>query len=191
MNLALPNFSRAKPALREFLVHFALITVLNVIIAVVVTYLMNVGRSFLENLVISMCIGWLAQTFIDGSRLLLWGVKQPPKLPYFCIWLIAIPCAQRLGNAIAIRILDIPPENIAAARAQNATAFFVLTILVCVFISFLFWNRKRVEQLKAEAETEKARGLSPPMINSPCRHLNRLRSIMSSSRSTMRGCPKQ
>jgi len=63
----------------------------------------------------------------------------------------------RLGNHIAGRLLGIPIESIDAVRAQNATAFTVLTILVCVFISFLFHSRMRLERLKAEAESEKAR----------------------------------
>lgn len=157
MNLASPAWQRARPLLRQFLIDFALITVLNVIIALVVTYLMHIGRSFLENLVISMCVGWLSDIFIDGTRLLIWGNKKPPKLPFFCVWLVAIPVAIRLGNYIAGRLLGIPIENINAVRAQNGTAFLVLTILVCVFISFMFHNRMRVERLKAEAESEKAR----------------------------------
>ncbi len=157
MKFPLPHWSSPRPLLRQFLIDFALITVLNVIIAVVVTYLMHVGRSFLENLVISMCIGWLADIFIDGTRLLVWGNVKPPKLPFLCVWLIGIPVALRLGNNIAGRLLGIPIESIDAVRAQNATAFMVLTILVCVFISFLFHSRMNVERLKAEAESEKAR----------------------------------
>jgi signal transduction histidine kinase len=157
MNLASSRWSRARPLLRQFLIDFALITGINIIIAVVVTYLMHIGRSFLENLVISMCIGWLAQTFIDGTRLLIWGNVRPPKLPFLCVWLVGVPLALRLGNHIAGRLLGIPIESINAVRAQNSTAFMVLTILVCVFISFLFHSRMKVERLKAEAESEKAR----------------------------------
>jgi signal transduction histidine kinase len=153
----LPEMLRNSPRLRQFLNDFALITVLNVIIAVICTYLINIGRGFLENLVISMCIGWLAETLIDGSRLLIWGLKKPPFLPFFAVWVVAIPTAQRLGNQMASYILGIPLEKIDAVRAQNATALFILTILICVFISYMFWTRMKLENLKATAEAEKAR----------------------------------
>lgn len=157
MNFPLSTWPRSRPLLRQFLVDFALITLINLIIAVVVTYLMHVGRTFLENLVISMCIGWLAEIFIDIPRLLIWGTNRPRFLPFFGIWLVAIPSATRLGNIIAGHMLGIPTEKIDAVRAQNATALFVLTILVCIFISFLFWTRMKLERLKADAEAEKAR----------------------------------
>jgi signal transduction histidine kinase len=157
MNPALPEYLRNSPRLRQFLVDFALITVLNVIIAVICTYVINIGRSFLANLVISMCVGWLAEIMIDGPRLLIWGFKRPRFLPFFLIWLVAIPTAQRLGNLVAAHILGIPLERIDAARAQNETALFVLTLLVCSFICYMFWTRMRYQNAKADAEAEKAR----------------------------------
>jgi signal transduction histidine kinase len=153
----LPEMLRNSPRLRQFLIDFALITIVNLIIAVICTYMIFIGRSFLANLVISMCIGWLSQTMIDGSRLLIWGLEKPRLVPFFAIWVVAIPIAQRLGNRVGSYILDIPMEKIDAARAQNSTALFVLTILVCVFISYMFWTRMRFEHVKAEAEAEKAR----------------------------------
>jgi sensor histidine kinase YesM len=128
-----------------------------VIIAIVCTYLIKIGRDFLSNLVISMCIGWLADILIDVPRLLIWGLKRPPFLPMMGLWFVAIPVAQRVGNWGAAHLLGIPLERIDAARAQNSTALFVLTILVCVFISYMFYTRMRFEHMKAEAEAEKAR----------------------------------
>jgi hypothetical protein len=156
-SLSFQDALRARPRLRQFLIDFALITVINVAIALICTYVMNLGRSFYANLVISMCVGWLSEIFIDVPRLLIWGLKRPPLLPFFLIWVVAIPVAQRLGNQIAARIIGIPIEAIDAVRERNATGIFVFTILVCIFISYMFWTRMRFENLKAEAEAEKAR----------------------------------
>lgn len=152
---------QANPRVREFLIKFALITVLNVIIAVILTYLMHIGSSFRVNLVISMCIGWLSVIFIDGTRLMFWGAEKLPRLATISgIWLVSIPSAQYLGNAVASRILGIPPENIEAVRAQNSTGLLILTVLVCIFISFMFRNRMRLQRLRVEAESQKARAAS-------------------------------
>jgi signal transduction histidine kinase len=153
MNEALRNY----PRLRQFIIDFAIITVLNVVIALICTYMMNLGRSFYANLVLSMCIGWLSDIFIDGTRLLIWGLKKPPRLPFIGVWFVGIPTAQYLGNRIGGYILGIPVEAIYAVRERNSTGLFLFTILVCVFISYMFWNRMRMEHLKAEAEAEKAR----------------------------------
>lgn len=157
MNSASSKMSRARPLLRQFLIGFALITLLNIIIAIVITYLMHVGRSFLQNLVISMCIGWISDILIDGSRLILWGPKRPPLLPFIGLWIVGIPIAQKSGNALASKIIGVPTERIDAVRSENAVAFIVLTILVCFFISFLFWSRMKLQKLMAEAEAEKSR----------------------------------
>jgi signal transduction histidine kinase len=154
---ALPSPPHAYPRLRRFAIDLAFTSVFNIVCAVVVTYVMGIHDSFFINLVISMCIGTLAVSFIDGGRLLLWGEAKPPRLPFILLLIGAIPAAQFLGHRIAAHILSIPEENFAAVRARNATGFIVITVLSCLFITWFFWNRARMEQLKADAEAEKAR----------------------------------
>jgi signal transduction histidine kinase len=154
---ALPSTPHAYPRLRRFAIDLAFTTAFNLVCAVIVTYVMRIHDSFFINLVISMCIGTLAVTFIDGGRLLLWGDCKPPRLPFFLLLIGSIPAAQYLGNMIASNILSIPAENFAAVRAKNATGFIVITVLACLSVTWFFWNRGRVEQLKADAEAEKAR----------------------------------
>jgi LytS/YehU family sensor histidine kinase len=143
--------------LRRFAIDVAITSVFNVVIAVIITYVMHIHHSFYINLVISMCVGTLAVTFIDGGRLLLWGDRKPPKLPFFLLLIISIPVAQYSGNRIASQILGIPAEALASVRADNATGIVIGTILACIGITWFFWNRNKLAELQARAETEKAR----------------------------------
>jgi signal transduction histidine kinase len=150
---ALPTY----PRLRRFAIDVAITAVFNLAIALIVTYVIRLHGSFFDNFVISMCIGTLMVSFIDGGRLLLWGLDKPPRLPFLLLFIAALPSARYLGNHLAGALLGIPPENIAAVRAGNEISFFVMFLFTCLSIAWFFWNRGRVEVLKAEAEAAKAR----------------------------------
>jgi signal transduction histidine kinase len=146
------------PRLRRFAVDFVITIFFSIAIALVVTYVMRIHESFFDNLVISLCIGSLAVTFIDGGRLLLWGRNKPPMKPFLILFFVSMPAAQFLGNVIAGLLLGIPSGSIGATvRATNPVGFAVLFVLTCVGISWFFWNRGHMIMLKAEAEAEKAR----------------------------------
>lgn len=146
------------PRLRRFSIDVAITAIFNVIIALIVTYVMRIHASFFDNLVISMCIGTLMVTFIDGGRLLLWGRDKPPKIPLLILFVASLPTAQFLGNIIAGLLLGIPPDSISeTVRSRNPTGAIVMFVLTCVSITWFFWSRGRIELLKAQAEAEKAR----------------------------------
>ncbi|OGB26431.1 MAG: histidine kinase [Burkholderiales bacterium RIFCSPLOWO2_02_FULL_57_36] len=157
MNLSTPSAPHPYPRLRRFAIDVAITSVFNVMIAVVITYVMQVHNNFLVNLTISMCIGTLAVTFIDGGRLLLWGLERPPKLAFFLLLAVALPAAQQLGNIIAAQITGVPAEYFSAARMRNPTSYMVVLLLISLSITWFFWNRTTLAQLRAAAEEQKAR----------------------------------
>jgi sensor histidine kinase YesM len=57
----------------------------------------------------------------------------------------------------AIYLLDIPPQNFQAVRARNATGLIAVAVLACLSMTWFFWTQSRLQQMKAEAEAEKAR----------------------------------
>lgn len=161
MNLSFPSVSHPDahpyPRLRRFAIDVAITTVFNVAIAIIITYVMRVPGNFLVNLIISMCVGTLAVTFIDGGRLLLWGLEKPPKLPFFALLAVGLPAALQLGNIIAAQITGVPTEYFPASRYRDPTSYIVLTLLVSLFITWFFWNRTTLAHLRAAAEAQKAR----------------------------------
>lgn len=154
---AAPAMSRGRLLARRLPIDFAITTAFNITIAVILTYLMRIGSSFIENLVFSLCIGTLILLFADGGRLLLWGENKPPKLPFFTVLAIANPLGWYLGAGMATRILGIPPENFAITQVKNAIGFSIFFILTLVSITWFFWNRSKLQQLTATVEAEKAR----------------------------------
>ncbi len=141
---------------RRFPVDLVAASIFNVFCAVLVTYLMRIGTGFWTNLVFSMCIGLLAQTFIDGGRLLLWGDGPPPKIPFFALLAVSAPAAYFLGSSLAARMLGVPLPELGRG-AYHTEGLLILTILACLFGTWMFWSRSKLSELKATAEAEKAR----------------------------------
>ncbi len=157
MSHALLHGGHRYPRLRRFAIDAAITQVFNLVIAALLTYVVRISEFFFINLVISVCIGTLAVTFIDGGRLLLWNQNKPPRLPFILLVIVSMPVAQYLGNLLAALLLGIPAENFVAARARNATALLVGSSATFAFIIWFFWNREHVAHLEAAAEAEKAR----------------------------------
>jgi signal transduction histidine kinase len=149
--------SRAGLLARRLLIDFAIVTAFNLVIALLLTYLIRSGSSFVENLVFSLCIGTLVWLFADGGRIALWGERRPPKLPFFLLLALANSLGWYFGVGLATRLLGIPPENFVFTQAKNTTGFLIFFILSCASISWFFWNRSKLQQLAAEAEAEKTR----------------------------------
>ncbi|MGZ3238636.1 MAG: sensor histidine kinase [Burkholderiaceae bacterium] len=147
----------AYPRLRRLAIDLGYTLIFCVMMALIVTYVMRIGRSFPENLVFSMCHGMLTTLLIDGGRLWLWGICKPPKIPFFTLLVVSIPAAKYFGNLMAVHLLGLPPQNVFALQAQNATGFLILSILGCFFVTWFFWTRGKLEYLRAQAEAEKAR----------------------------------
>lgn len=137
--------------------HFVIVSIFNVIIAIVVTYVMQYGDSFPKNLVFSACMGTLAWLFIDGGRLLLWGRRLPPRLPFIVLVLVAMPAARLLGNMATIHLLGLDPDKVSVIQTRNPLGMGIMTVLACGVITWFFWRRGEVGMLRATIEAEKAR----------------------------------
>jgi hypothetical protein len=157
MTIALNTETRSWPRLRRFGVGLLITIAVNVVCAAIVTYVMRIHDSFTVNLVISMCIGILALSFIDGGRLLLWGDCKPPTAPFLLLLAVSVPAALFGGNLVATQLTGIPIASLTSMRAENWTGVVILTILACLFMTWLFWSRAKLQELAANAEAEKAR----------------------------------
>ncbi|EJL93481.1 putative signal transduction protein with a C-terminal ATPase domain containing protein [Herbaspirillum sp. CF444] len=123
--------------------------VINLLCAVVVTYLMRIGAGFVENLVFSMCIGTTAMMLIDCGRILLWGKDEPNKPGFFLMLLIFAPLSFFIGNVIAGTLIGRPVELLALGQANNTIGVIVLILLVCVGATLFYWNREKMAALEA------------------------------------------
>ncbi|MFL9878516.1 histidine kinase [Herbaspirillum rhizosphaerae] len=122
---------------------------INLLCAVVVTYLMRIGAGFVENLVFSMCIGTTAMVLIDCGRIFLWGKDEPNKPGFFLMLLIFAPLSFFIGNAIASALIGRPIEWFTLSQANNTIGIIVLILLVCVGATLFYWNREKMAALEA------------------------------------------
>lgn len=157
MKAALPAIFSRHPLARRFTLNLMIVTVINVLIALFITYLMRTGLAFSHNLVFALCIGTLTWLFLDPVRALLWGTGRPPLRQFLLLCVIAIPGARILGELLAVRLLGITQSAHQPLWDQNSLRFVILSILISTFVIWIFWNRAKLAGLAAEAETEKAR----------------------------------
>ncbi len=154
---ALPQSRPTWPRLRRFAIDAAITSAFNLLIALLVTYVLRLHPVFLDNLLISMCIGLLMMGIIDGGRLLLWGLEKPPALPFALLFAISLPTALLLGQGLAAILLGMPADQILQTQVDRGPGYAMLLLLIAVAITWFFWSRGHLAMLKAEAEAEKAR----------------------------------
>jgi signal transduction histidine kinase len=144
------------PRLRRLAIDFAFTSVFNVLIALALTYLTPLGTSFPTNLVFSLCIGTLALLLIDGGRLFLWG-EEKPRWSLFLLVAAAIPLAWFGGHALAVWLLGMPMHLSHVVDMRYTGASLIVTLLACLFGTWFFWSRGKLQYLEAQAALEKAR----------------------------------
>src|SRR5580693_6462252 len=84
---------------------------IDVMCAVIVTYVMRISDQFLPNLVFSLCIGLTAMVLIEAGRSLVWRNATPPKAHFLAYILVAAGIAQFIGIRLADLLLGLPTDN--------------------------------------------------------------------------------
>ena len=148
--------SQDKPPLRQFSVHFVVVTVFNVLCAALITWGLKMGGDFRENLVYSLCIGTLALVFIDGGRLLLWNTGRARLPGFMLLTLASLPAAQILGSLVAGALLGIPHRHALPGSDGYPVQLLIFTMMAGIATTWFFYSRGRMATLAAEAEAEKA-----------------------------------
>ncbi|WP_241687802.1 histidine kinase [Janthinobacterium sp. 17J80-10] len=144
------------PRLRRLAIDTAFTGAFNVLIALAITYLTPLGSSFGTNLVFSMCIGILAVVLISGGRLVLWG-EGKPHWSLLLLVVAAVPLAWFGGHGLAVWLLGMPAHLPHALDMRYTGASLVVTLLACLFGTWFFWSRGKLQYLEAQAALEKAR----------------------------------
>lgn len=140
-------------------IRYALI--LNVICAVVITYIINPGSDLGQNLIAAMCIGSIAFVLIDGARLTLWKPDQRPKaLPFILIILVSVPVAQWLGMYLFTWLTKVQVKALTRLDSTEMAANLVFTLAVTGAAVLFFSSREKISRLQTAAAQEKARAES-------------------------------
>ncbi|MDF3036017.1 MAG: sensor histidine kinase [Paucimonas sp.] len=155
MNQALNTAERPLPyRLASALVFLAALTVFA---ALIVTHVLKVGDSFLQNLVFSACICTVTVVSIETGRRLLWRGRRAPPMGLALLILASVLLAYLLGSAVAALLLGLPPDQVIEHQTRNFASIFLFTLLASALPTWFFANRVRLAELAAQAEAEKAR----------------------------------
>lgn len=142
---------------RRFLIDGLYAQAINLIAALVITFIMGVGKHFFHNLVASFCIGTIAWLAIDGARLLIWG-EQKPNWPLFCVVIvIAVPIAQILGSHLTGYLLGFSFNPSREIASGNMTGMMLFTLFAAAGATVFFMGRDKVIRAEADAANERAR----------------------------------
>ena len=134
---------------------------LNVICALVITYILNPGSHLGQNLIASMCIGGIAFVLIDGARLTLWGPDERPRaLPFIAIILVSVPVAQWLGMHLFVWLTDVKVRALTTLDPTDIAANLAFTLVVTGAAVLFFSSREKISRLQTSAAQEKARAES-------------------------------
>ena len=134
---------------------------LNVICALVITYILNPGSHLGQNLIASMCIGGIAFVLIDGARLTLWGPDERPRaLPFIAIILVSVPVAQWLGMHLFVWLTDVKVRALTTLDPADIAANLAFTLVVTGAAVLFFSSREKMSRLQTAAAQEKARAES-------------------------------
>lgn len=116
--------------LRRMRSHFNYVCALNLICALIITFVGNAGSFFLKNLLASFCIGTLAYLLIDGGRLLLWGEATRPNWPGLLILIaVAVPTAQIGGTFLFDSLMGNRTVSLRDLASPKQLSLLIVTLM--------------------------------------------------------------
>lgn len=153
---------KAPFVLRHLRAHFKYCCIINVVCALLITFLVNGGRYFLDNLLASFCIGTIIFLVVDGVRLTVWGDNgRPHWLHNLLLIAIAVPIGQIAGSHLFGWLTGQPAWLLSDLVAPKRVGFLMFSLFAACASSLFFFARERtarqVARLEAAAAEEKAR----------------------------------
>jgi sensor histidine kinase YesM len=136
-------------------VKYALI--INLICALIVTFLLSSGHEFFENLVASNCVGCLAFLLLDGGRFLLWRHLRQPRPWFVLLCTVAVPISQYGGLAIYRWLWGYRSMSVTEMASAKYLSLTLFSLMAAGGATLFFANREKMMRLQAAADADRAR----------------------------------
>ncbi len=153
MKLSSPDLDFYKHSALQFL----RLTLINSLVAIIVTYVMKLEFPLWINWVFSMCIGCITAGLARGIRQLIWGQRKPHVVGYTVLCLVVAPFGVVLGTLLGSAIFNYDMNLAWFFNWQHSSTLIALTVVASAFATWFFWNRLQLLELRAASEAEKAR----------------------------------
>jgi len=143
-------FSRPRSRLRRLLADLPLSIAVSAVLAV---FIGLVSGHFLENLLVSILIGLIAFTIVNGGRLLWWdrqswGLRE--WAPFLALAIATAPVAHFTGLRIGGRLLGIPTPTLAEYPTPARMSMVLFTMLGTMMMIVLVKYLERVRRIEEE-----------------------------------------
>jgi len=153
-------FSRIPEKFRCILGEIPRVLLINTLCALLINFVMRSSTNLFESWVFSNCIGFFCYGLIRTVRKIIWRNSVPNTIGFYVMCAALAPFGFLAGTTIAAQIFSYPLTSIFPLQWNYVGTFATLSSLISLVAAWAFWSRIKMTELKAEAETEKARSAS-------------------------------
>ena len=149
-SLTLPIFPRRLSRSRRLLADLPLSIGISALLA---AFISLVSGRFLENLLVSILIGTISFTMVNGGRLLFWdrpdwSVRE--WAPFLALAVVASPVAHFCGLHLGGLLLGIRTPTLAEYPTVERVSMILFTLLGTTLMVVLVMNRERVRRIEED-----------------------------------------
>ena len=150
-NVSFPSLADCLRLLRRWLVRYAVIIVINTLIATVLAFGIRPEETFWQDFVFSQSIGLAVFSLIGIPRHAFWGDGPPSKK--FFPWVVvgAVVIGVPFGQWVARIILCMNAPFPMPWRADSLRMSFIITMLAALGATYYYWSRGKLVALERQA----------------------------------------
>jgi sensor histidine kinase YesM len=150
-NVSRPSLADCLRFVRRWLIRYAVIIVINTLIATVLAFGIRPEETFWQDFVFSQSIGLSMFTLIGIPRHALWGDGPPSKKLFPWIVIGAVLIGVPLGQWIARTILCQNGNSAVPWRADSLRMSFIIAMLAALGATYFYWSRGKLAALQRQA----------------------------------------
>jgi len=150
-NVSLPSLSDCLRIAARAGKAFAVIAVINTLIAAVLAFGIRPEEPFWKDFVFSQAIGLSMFALIDIPRHVLWGDGPPSKKIFPWIVLGAVLIGVPFGQWAARTILCLNSVDPEPWRADSLRMSFIIAMLAAIGATYFYWSRGKLAALQRQA----------------------------------------
>lgn len=150
-NVSSPSLADCLRLARRWAIRYAVIIVINTLIATVLAFGIRPEETFWQDFVFSQSIGLSMFTLIGIPRHAIWGDGPPSKKLFPWIIVGAVLIGVPLGQWIARTILCLNGNSAVPWRADSLRMSFIIAMLAALGATYYYWSRGKLAALQRQA----------------------------------------
>ncbi|CAJ0688518.1 sensor histidine kinase [Ralstonia mannitolilytica] len=150
-NVSFPSLAECLRLVRRWVIRYAVIIVINTLIAAVLAFGIRPEESFWKSFVFSQAIGLSMFSLIGIPRHVFWGDGPPNKKLFPWIVVGAVVIGVPLGQWIARTILCLNGSTAEPWRADSLRMSFIIAMLAALGATYYYWSRGKLAALERRA----------------------------------------